>query len=186
MMTKPCPLRYAAAGVVSAMGLCALLLLGGCGERNASAEATPPAANVDPLQIGATATAQPDTATARPVAEPLPDPNIVDAGGVVEVKATKEGLSRVGAAKCKACHAVQFDSWSAGAHAKRTPPLDCESCHGAGSEYKAMTVMKDPAKARAAGLVMPGRQFCATCHRSGLTDDMLSSAHAHKVAVGAR
>lgn len=192
MMSKPFPHRFVAAGVASAMGLCALLFLGGCGERSASAEAMPPPAKADPPQVGAMATAQPDTAMGQPAARPDPDPKIVDTsgivdkGGIVEVKATREGLTRVGAAKCKACHVVQFESWSEGAHAKRTPPLDCESCHGEGSEYKAMAVMKDPAKARAAGLVMPGREFCATCHRGDWTNDMLTRVHAHKAAVGSR
>jgi hypothetical protein len=58
--------------------------------------------------------------------------------------------------------------------------LDCEACHGPGSEYKAIAIMKDPAKALAAGLVMPAKAFCATCHQSGWTDAMLTGAHAHK------
>jgi len=40
--------------------------------------------------------------------------------------------------------------------------------------------MKDPAKARAAGLAMPAIAFCATCHQSGWSDAMLTKAHAHK------
>jgi hypothetical protein len=192
MMSKPVSHRSATAGVVSTMGLCALLFVGGCGERSASAEALPPPVKSDPPQLVAMATAQPDTAMRQPAAIQASVPKtagkggVVDEGGLVEVKATKEGLTRIGAAKCKTCHVVQFKSWSEGAHAKRTPPLDCESCHGAGSEYKALAVMKDPAKARAAGLVMPGREFCATCHRSGWTDDMLTRAHAHKAAAGGK
>ena len=110
---------------------------------------------------------------------------VLDPGGVVEVKATKAGLSRVGPEKCKMCHKVQFESWMASAHARRTPPLDCESCHGAGSEFRVLSVMKDLPRAKAAGLVLPGREFCATCHRSGWSDDMLVRAHAHKQAPGA-
>ena len=96
------------------------------------------------------------------------------------MKATKIGLARVGPATCKMCHKVQFASWSETAHAKRTPALDCESCHGAGSEYKAMATMKEPAKAQAAGLVMPAAAFCATCHMRNWNDSMLKRAHAHK------
>jgi hypothetical protein len=99
---------------------------------------------------------------------------------VVAVKPGKPGVTNVGVAGCKTCHKVQFASWSASAHARRTPPLDCEGCHGPGSEYKPMPVMKDPAKAKAAGLVMPGAAFCATCHRKGWKDEMLKKAHAHK------
>jgi len=76
-------------------------------------------------------------------------PEIADPGGDVAVSPAKAGLTRVGAEKCKLCHKAQYSSWAASAHARRTPPLDCESCHGLGSEYKALAVMKDPAKARA-------------------------------------
>ena len=96
------------------------------------------------------------------------------------MKPTKSGLARVGTAACKMCHKVQFASWSETAHGKRTPPLDCESCHGPGSEYKSISTMKDPAKAKAAGLVLPGAPFCATCHKRNWNDGMLKKAHAHK------
>jgi len=111
-----------------------------------------------------------------PAAGPIGDP-----GGVVAVKPAKAGLTKVGSNACKMCHRVQFASWSESAHAKRNPPLDCEGCHGAGSEYKAMATMKDPAKATAAGLVRPGAPFCATCHKRGWTEGMVKKAHAHKV-----
>lgn len=77
------------------------------------------------------------------------------------------------------CHEVQFDSWAKSAHAARKPPLDCEACHGPGSGYSPMAVMKDPAKARAAGLVMPDKSFCSQCHKKGVTDGFLKQAHAH-------
>ncbi len=51
------------------------------------------------------------------------------------VAATKPGLTRVGVQKCGVCHKRQRESWAASAHARRAPPLDCEGCHGAGSEY---------------------------------------------------
>ena len=121
----------------------------------------------------------PAPSPSSPVAETSPPP-VVDIGGPVEVVATKPGLSRVGSDKCKLCHKVQFASWTESAHAKRTPPLDCENCHGAGSEYKGLAVMKDPEKARSAGLVIPDRAFCAKCHTAGWTDDLLNRAHAHK------
>jgi len=122
-----------------------------------------------------------------PDAAPQPQPSepsapvVVDIGGPVEVGATKPGLSRIGADKCKICHKVQFTSWAETAHASRTPPLDCEGCHGPGSEYKSKAVMEDPAKARSAGLVDPDRTFCSQCHSTGWTDDLLERAHAHKV-----
>ena len=105
---------------------------------------------------------------------------VVDPGGPIAAAATKAGLTRIGAEKCKVCHKVQFASWAETAHARRKPPLDCEGCHGPGSEYKSLTIMKDPEKAKAAGLVIPTAKFCASCHTSGWKDDMLRKAHAHK------
>jgi hypothetical protein len=40
--------------------------------------------------------------------------------------------------------------------------------------------MKDPAKAKAAGLVIPGREFCGICHQGEVSDEMLQQVHAHK------
>lgn len=103
-----------------------------------------------------------------------------DPGGPIAVAATKPGLSRVGSEQCEMCHAVQYESWAGTAHAARQPPLDCEGCHGPGSAYKSMAVMKDPVKARAAGLVIPDQAFCSQCHRKGVDATLLKAAHAHE------
>lgn len=44
--------------------------------------------------------------------------------------------------------------------------VQCESCHGPGSEYKALSVMKDKQKAIENGLNVPSdrNQFCINCH----------------------
>jgi len=177
---------------------CFALLLGGCSsepappspppeiaqapapEEPASPPAESPPAPGEP-GIPAAETPAPSASPPSPPA-PAPDaaPGVVDPGGMIEVAATKPGLSRIGPEKCKMCHKVQFASWAETAHAARTPPLDCESCHGPGSEYKNLAIMKDPGKARSAGLVMPDGSFCSQCHRSGWTEEMLSRAHAHK------
>jgi len=125
------------------------------------------------------------SASTAPPAAPAPLPgsdraDVVDVGGEVRVTPTKSDLTRVGPEKCQVCHRVQFTSWAETAHAKRTPPLDCEACHGPGSEYRTLAIMKDPAKARSAGLVIPGKEFCVTCHRGAWSDDLLRKAHAHK------
>jgi hypothetical protein len=98
----------------------------------------------------------------------------------------------IGADKCKMCHKVQYDSWLAvGTHSKSLEKakastnqkwdasclgchstnksetakgVECEACHGPGSDYKALSVMKDRAKAVAAGLNIPTQATCATCH----------------------
>jgi hypothetical protein len=42
--------------------------------------------------------------------------------------------------------------------------VGCESCHGPGGDYWKLSIMKDQAKAVAAGLVIPKMDVCATCH----------------------
>jgi cytochrome c554/c'-like protein len=44
--------------------------------------------------------------------------------------------------------------------------VSCESCHGAGGDYWQMAVMKDPAKAAAAGLLTPDEATCKRCHNA--------------------
>lgn len=92
--------------------------------------------------------------------------------------------THIGPEKCKMCHKVQFDSWTAHKHAKATPVLDCEGCHGAGSDYKTMPIMKDKAAAKKAGLIMPTKADCAKCHGKGtvsaMTDVLFAKVHAHK------
>lgn len=148
----------------------------------------PPSTSTPSTSTPSAAPPSPPAAAASPPAAPrpsVPQPasstdGVVDPGGEIAIEATRPGLTRIGATKCGICHKPQHASWSESAHAKRQPPLDCESCHGAGSEYKSLTVMKDAEKAKAAGLVLPTATFCATCHREGWTDDGLPEAHAHK------
>jgi YVTN family beta-propeller protein len=45
-----------------------------------------------------------------------------------------------------------------------TDGVQCESCHGMGSEYSAEVVMRDPAAARASGLLPVTEETCAPCH----------------------
>jgi len=98
----------------------------------------------------------------------------------------------VGATKCKMCHKVQFNSWQETTHAKAleaakasTDPafgteclnchatnadeavagVQCEACHGAGSGFKKMSIMKDREKAVANGLVIPTQETCDDCHK---------------------
>jgi hypothetical protein len=92
--------------------------------------------------------------------------------------------TRVGAEKCKMCHKIQFDSWTASKHAKLSPVQDCESCHGPGSEYKTIAVMKNLEAAKKAGLLVPTKADCAKCHGKGkvpaMTDALFVKVHAHK------
>lgn len=80
-------------------------------------------------------------------------------------KAKKLKKTAAESPECLACHAITAD-------AKCTPDgVQCESCHGAGADYKSMTVMKDKKKAVAAGLTdYPTKaaveKACKSCHNS--------------------
>ena len=114
----------------------------------------------------------------------------------------KAKFTYVGAEKCKICHKAQYEAWSATKHAKAFDVLkpeeqakpectkchvtgataegtalnnvQCEACHGAGSEYKKLTIMNkakwaaDPVAykkmAVEAGLVYPVEANCVKCH----------------------
>ncbi len=78
------------------------------------------------------------------------------------VFAYSQAPTKIGADKCKLCHKVEFASWEKTKHA--AAKVDCEECHGPGSNYKTMAIMKDPAKAKAAGLLMPAEKDCKACH----------------------
>lgn len=42
--------------------------------------------------------------------------------------------------------------------------VSCESCHGPGSAYKTITVMKDRTQSAANGLILPDEAVCRKCH----------------------
>jgi len=50
----------------------------------------------------------------------------------------------------------------------KTQGVQCETCHGPGSEYKRLTIMKDKQQAIANGLIIHTNdaEFCKTCHNS--------------------
>lgn len=130
----------------------------------------------------------PAAATPAPTAAPAPAPAPTPAptpaaGGTLPSpmpSLAANGHAALGPDKCRMCHRVQHDSWAATAHAKKG--LDCEACHGNGADYKAMSVMKNPAAAKAAGLVVPTLDFCRKCHGAKADAALLRRAHAHKGA----
>jgi YVTN family beta-propeller protein len=68
---------------------------------------------------------------------------------------------------CLGCHATASESedWEKMPEFRTELGMQCEVCHGPGSEYAPAEVMNDPKKARAAGLKMPTKDDCRTCHR---------------------
>jgi hypothetical protein len=50
----------------------------------------------------------------------------------------------------------------------KTQGVQCETCHGPGSEYKKISIMKDREKSSENGLIIhkEGETFCNTCHNT--------------------
>lgn len=79
--------------------------------------------------------------------------------------------------KCYGCHATGFGEEGGFAPDCETTEtmagIQCEACHGPGSDYKKMKIMKDPEAAKAAGLKMPAPEHCTTCHNNSHHADMI-------------
>lgn len=69
--------------------------------------------------------------------------------------------------KCLKCHstAYAFTEKKLAAKIKVEESVSCESCHGPGSKYKGMAIMKDFEKSVAAGMQNP-KKACVKCHNS--------------------
>jgi len=68
---------------------------------------------------------------------------------------------------CIKCHVLgkDIDPAELSDTFKKEDGVQCETCHGPGSEYKSLSVMKDKAKATENGLIMgTGEAACKTCH----------------------
>ena len=71
---------------------------------------------------------------------------------------------------CLKCHAVGYnlDASMLGKKFKVEDGVQCEACHGPGSDYKKKKIMKDRDKAVANGLLLYDnpKDLCITCHNS--------------------
>ena len=68
--------------------------------------------------------------------------------------------------ECLSCHTTGYGKpFSEKTTEKDLRGVQCEACHGPGSEYKSMKVMKDPKMAREKGLWDITRDTCLKCHR---------------------
>jgi hypothetical protein len=76
------------------------------------------------------------------------------------------------------CHRLQYDSWAASPH--KAKGLDCEGCHGNGADFWSAAVMRDRARAVAAGLVVPDLGSCRKCHGAKADAALYAKVHAHK------
>lgn len=68
-------------------------------------------------------------------------------------------------AKCLKCHITGYGQETLLTESfVKTDGVQCESCHGAGSDYSPLSVMKDKEKALKAGLTIPTKETCIKCH----------------------
>jgi YVTN family beta-propeller protein len=67
---------------------------------------------------------------------------------------------------CLGCHATAFNAepWEKDEHFRTEDGVQCEACHGPGSEYATEEIMRAPEVSRKAGLMMPTEQDCMNCH----------------------
>jgi len=87
---------------------------------------------------------------------------------------SKEGMAKAKALgvedptkseKCLSCHAPEFDKKDLYQKKfKLEEGVQCESCHGPGSDYKKKKIMKDHDAAVANGMLVPDEKTCLTCH----------------------
>jgi hypothetical protein len=69
---------------------------------------------------------------------------------------------------CLKCHVLgkDIDPAELDATFDKTQGVQCETCHGPGSEYKKISIMKDKQQAKDNGLLVPDEAFCKTCHNT--------------------
>ena len=68
--------------------------------------------------------------------------------------------------KCLKCHVTAYGAAKELLDVKYSMDegVTCEACHGPGSDYMKLGIMKDKEKAIAAGLVIPTKDLCVKCH----------------------
>lgn len=73
--------------------------------------------------------------------------------------------------ECLKCHVTGYnlDATMLGKKFKVEDGVQCETCHGAGSAYKDMKIMKDKDLAIKNGLLVHEKleEFCVSCHNNG-------------------
>ncbi len=69
--------------------------------------------------------------------------------------------------ECVQCHVVAFNKGGykiGDPNNAKFEGVQCENCHGPGSKYKKLSVMKDRKKSLDNGLIIPNEVLCKTCH----------------------
>ena len=64
---------------------------------------------------------------------------------------------------CLECHVTGYGKPTAQTY-KLEDGVGCEACHGPGSDFKAIPIMRDQEQALANGLIVPDENNCVSCH----------------------
>ncbi len=72
--------------------------------------------------------------------------------------------------KCHKCHTAGggLDKSNFAATYSKEEGVTCEACHGPGSVYKSISIMKDREKFLANGGVVPDKKVCLKCHNDSV------------------
>jgi len=70
------------------------------------------------------------------------------------------------APECLKCHVTGYNNAEAefGKKFNKEDGVQCESCHGAGDDYRKVEIMCDRELSIVAGLILPKPEDCLTCH----------------------
>lgn len=85
-----------------------------------------------------------------------------------EVGAKKGVTDPQNSGKCLKCHSTAYN-WTETKQTDTIPVeegVSCESCHGAGANYKSKETMKSRDEAVKGGLIYPATKSCEKCHNS--------------------
>jgi len=78
---------------------------------------------------------------------------------------------------CLACHTTGYGkAMFVGKTAAELQGVQCEACHGPGSDYRALPVMKNLEQAKAKGLIAPTEKVCANCHTASIPKECWAGA----------
>jgi hypothetical protein len=78
---------------------------------------------------------------------------------------------------CEGCHATGTT-----AKGELLTNVECEACHGPGSDYKSLKIMKDLKLAKENGLIIPDSATCVKCHDKSKAPKEYHAAMAEKFA----
>ena len=97
---------------------------------------------------------------------PAEKQTFVAAHGKPRTDLLPENVAKVGSEACASCHAGEHAKWQQHAHAKATPEVGCETCHGGGADHVAEgalrkgTIMSLADKCGSCAIT----QLCGSCH----------------------